>query len=335
MTVYQEKRGGKPTGIFIAEKVLAGERRRARFETQKAAQKWYDVATATGAFPVLEGQSDPRSFAEVAKEARANREGWKASRDPSLDQRLEDVVSLIGPSTKIGDVRLSKINTMVKTLESRKGREGTLSHKTINRYLAVLSGVLSYAHASEYIPGVPALPWREESRGRMFIFSQHQEDVVCSLLGDEAMVLTTRVLAATALRPGEFWSLEAEQVEDDWVRLWETKTDKPRSVPIDAALARPLRRLVIEGRLPDPDVYYRALKAACASAGLPDELTTYSLRHTGLTRLAQRGENGATIQKWAGHGDYRTTQNYVHLFDEDLKRAHERALASAPSVRSA
>jgi integrase len=41
------------------------------------------------------------------------------------------------------------------------------------------------------------------------------------------------------------------------------------------------------------------------------------MRHTGCTRVARKN-TGAKVQKLAGHRDYRTTQNYIHLEDEDM-----------------
>jgi hypothetical protein len=41
------------------------------------------------------------------------------------------------------------------------------------------------------------------------------------------------------------------------------------------------------------------------------------MRHTDCTRAARRNA-GAKAQKFAGHKDFKTTLNYVHLEDEDM-----------------
>jgi integrase len=41
------------------------------------------------------------------------------------------------------------------------------------------------------------------------------------------------------------------------------------------------------------------------------------MRHTGCTRAARKNA-GAKVQKFAGHKDFKTTLNYIHLEDEDM-----------------
>lgn len=318
MPVYEER-----PGRWCAEVTIQGKRYRERGTDRRELERWAQLTKLQGFPPPKRGKVALRPFGELVREARRNRADWRTSRDPSLDQRLEELVRLIGPETETAAIDLPVINKAVRELEARPGRDGRgLSPKTVNRYLAALSGVLTYARSCGYLTAVPELPWREEAPGRMVTLAPDQEDAVCAELSPEH-ALCVRVLAATALRPGEFFSLERDQVdvEGGWLHLWKTKTDRPRSVPIEPALARPLVRLIEEGRVPKGAEVYRALKAAVESLGLPGRTCVYSLRHTGLTRLAKSGVAGPVLQKWAGHGDYRTTQNYVHLADEDLKRA--------------
>ncbi len=102
-----------------------------------------------------------------------------------------------------------------------------------------------------------------------------------------------------------------------WLRLWETKNDEARSIPIDVQLGRELQTLIRTGTLPSHDEFYRAIKAACAALGYDSGLNVYSMRHTGCTRAARKNA-GAKVQKFAGHKDFKTTLNYIHLEDEDI-----------------
>lgn len=45
------------------------------------------------------------------------------------------------------------------------------------------------------------------------------------------------------------------------------------------------------------------------------------LRHTLLTRLAESNQNGATIQRLAGHSSLRTTEQYIHMDHEVLRQS--------------
>jgi integrase len=53
----------------------------------------------------------------------------------------------------------------------------------------------------------------------------------------------------------------------------------------------------------------------------------YDLRHTCLTRWAKRMDT-FTLMKLAGHGDFSTTMRYVHLKDDDVRAAMEKAEAA-------
>lgn len=108
-----------------------------------------------------------------------------------------------------------------------------------------------------------------------------------------------------------------EAIAPGIVRLSETKNDDARSVPVPVELGKELLALVRSKALPAHDDFYKALKRAVALLGYDARLCVYSMRHTGYTRAARKNA-GAKVQKFAEHRDYRTTQNYIHLEDEDM-----------------
>lgn len=308
---------------WVAEVTCAGRRHRRRGGDRAALQRWHDLTKLTGEVAPWGGglPKAAHPLGAVAREARASRVGWKATRDTSLDQRLEVAIAFLGPEKPVGAIDHAGLLGYVRHLEtSRTGNSGRLSAKTINRYLAAVSGVLDYARACAYTTATPTVPWQTEAPGRLEFLTLSQEHAICDQLkGDHALVV--RVLVATGLRAGELWGLTLDQIETDWLRVWITKSDSPRSVPIDPALSRPLRALVAVSKLPSHADVYRAFKAATAALGLSDGLCLHSLRHTTGTRLAQAGVSGPVIQRYLGHSDYRTTQRYVHLADADLVAA--------------
>lgn len=82
---YAEKRSGKLTGVWIAERVLAGSRLRQRCATKAEADRWEAYVDATGAAP-LDGTGARvlHSLGKVAKQARAEREATPLSRSANL-----------------------------------------------------------------------------------------------------------------------------------------------------------------------------------------------------------------------------------------------------------
>lgn len=323
MPVYMERRRGVTTGRVIGEVTIGGTRFRERFNSPAEAHRWVALSKALGSpAPVAGKHTGPEHpWATVAAEARRKRSKWRQTRDVSLDQRLEVLTSLLD-DTPIQSITTHTLYGVVERLEDRG-----VSPATINRYLAVASGVLSYAKSVGYREGVPDIPWQTEAAGRLHVLSRAWEDAICARVSArEALVV--RCLAETGLRPGrEFFTLSSDQVDimeprgEAWIHLWQTKTNRPRSVPIPVPLARGLKRMIAAGDLPPAEEVYRNFKRAVEALRLPKELTLYSLRHTAGTRLAQSGASGPVIQRWLGHASYRTTQRYVHMADEDLMRA--------------
>ena len=43
------------------------------------------------------------------------------------------------------------------------------------------------------------------------------------------------------------------------------------------------------------------------------------LRHTALTQLLKYSGNIAAVSKYAGHSNIKTTENYAHILDDQLK----------------
>lgn len=337
---YPERRKGAPTGRWIAERVVGGKRLRARRDTKAAADHWEKFVDATGAPPPDEqGKAFVlHPFGAIAKEARANRAEWKSTNDTSLDQRLEVVVEFFGHDTDINSITTTKVDEFIVTLASRKGRDGLLSGKTINRYLSVLSAVFEYARKRKGYSKTIHIEWQEESEGRIQYLRDGQDEVLLSHIADTRIRLCVQVLIASGLRhEHEFFSLTPDQIDIrdglGWITV-EGKNGHIDTVAIDAAMARPLKDLIASKNLPTPNECYLAVKAAAKAMGLSDDFTLYSLRHTTGTRAA-RGNSGPMVQKFLRHRDFRTTQKYIHLADEDVATVALSLKQPLRAVRSA
>jgi integrase len=320
---YAERRGGRLTGIWIAERTIDGRKVRFRAESKKAGDAWEAYVDKHGCAPSDgTGATSKHSLGALKTRARAERPDWKATRDPSLDQRLEVVMEFFWHTSTLDEVSNDRLTDFVRHLEARGGRYGDkMTGKTINRYLSVVSALLDHGRFLGWTSNTPAIPWQNETKGRLQYFKDWQDAPMLAELGDRPLQVCYEVLARAALRPTEFFSLSEGQIDlrNDWawLRLAQTKNDDARSVPVPVKLGRELLALVRSGALPTHEDFYKALKAACAKLGYDPKLNVYSLRHTGCTRAARK-VSGAKTQKFAGHRDYRTTQNYIHLEDEDM-----------------
>ena len=74
---------------------------------------------------------------------------------------------------------------------------------------------------------------------------------------------------------------------------------------------------------------YKIVRRHAASAGLGDQMSPHTLRHTFATHLLAGGCDLRSLQEMLGHADIATTQLYTHLSADRLKdvyfEAHPRA----------
>ncbi len=69
---------------------------------------------------------------------------------------------------------------------------------------------------------------------------------------------------------------------------------------------------------------YQRVRTLAGRAQLPKKVTPHLLRHTFATHLIRNGENLVTLRDLLGHRQITSTQVYLHLTAEDLRRAIDR-----------
>jgi site-specific recombinase XerD len=65
----------------------------------------------------------------------------------------------------------------------------------------------------------------------------------------------------------------------------------------------------------------RAFRQLCARAGLGDDWTTYELRHSFVSLVADQLDDLVKVADLAGHVDTRTTEGYRHQVRASLPHA--------------
>ena len=208
--------------------------------------------------------------------------------------------------------------------------EGT-SEKTVNRRLAMLSRWLTWAQRREWIQRVPAITKFREDAGRMRWQTREEEFQMMRLLreqGREDLADLVAVLADTGCRRGELLGLEWDDVDEGWIRLWETKGGTSRSVPLTKRA-----RVILEARRelesvgPFASIGPRQLEdgwnRARAQMGLEGDkgFTPHCLRHGCASRLVQAGVPILTVKELLGHAKLETTLIYAHLAPRNLEEA--------------
>lgn len=152
------------------------------------------------------------------------------------------------------------------------------------------------------------------------------------------------VLYASGVRVSELTGLLLSQLDlDEGIATVFGKGAKERLVPIGAPAARALRRYLSEVR-PGLDrgrarghvflgargtplrreTVWRIVSEAARRAGLEQDVSPHTLRHTFATHLVEGGADLATVQELLGHADISTTEIYTHVDRAYLRDVHRR-----------
>jgi integrase len=132
------------------------------------------------------------------------------------------------------------------------------------------------------------------------------------------------------MRRGEIFNLKWFDVDfgRDLIRVQESKSNKPRMVPMNETV-----RTLISGLaktapyvFPSPKTggrlnnIKRSFCKAVNDAGI-ENFRFHDLRHTFSSRAADNGADAFTLMKILGHSDIRMTARYTHATDAAIRRA--------------
>jgi len=254
---------------------------------------------------------------------------WETSKSPdSHKSNLKKVVSSLGASLKI-----DKITTdLLEEVCDRWIKEGA-SPKTCNRRLAVVSVMVTQAHRRGWLENKPHIERFKETEGRMRWATNEEEDQMVKLLNESGQTLLASLvifLSDTGMRKGEALALSWEDVDLDkgWIRVWENKADKPRSVPMTARVHG-----ILEGASEAVTVgpftsvsptafayHWNKCKVAMGLEG-DGQFSPHCLRHGCASRLVQAGVPLFTVKEFLGHKKIESTLVYAHLAPQNLQEA--------------
>jgi integrase len=252
---------------------------------------------------------------------------WASTRTPAPHRsNLNKVLEGFGADRQVHRLTAG----MIEDQADRWVAAGT-SEKTVNRRLSVLSRMLTWAHQREWISKVPHIQKYKEKQGRLRWQTQEEEAEMIRLLaanGREDLAQLVACLADTGCRRSELLGLKWEDVDGNWVRLWETKGGTSRSIPCTQRVASILEaRREHGGDGPFTGVHQAHLEYAWNKAkkamGLEGDkgFTPHCLRHGCASRLVQAGVPILTVKELLGHAKLETTLIYAHLAPRNLEDA--------------
>lgn len=258
---------------------------------------------------------------------------------------------------KLGECSVSELTTgelerwlaaQVPQTEDKDKRRA--AQATANRRWNVLRAILNSAYRKDpaRVPNDGA--WRrvrafaKADRPRTRTLSAAEAKRLLEALGDGGMRDLAKGALLTGLRCGELLALTAGDVGKGFVRVRESKSRKPRTVPLNAAGKTFFDRLCEDKpaaarlfeQIPRLEVS-RRMRAACGwtlnrkakeweykntGAKLNPPAIFHDLRRSYGSLLLNSGASSDAIQDLLGHADLRMTRRaYAHLTDKTLKIA--------------
>ena len=237
---------------------------------------------------------------------------WKGkSYHKTAISNLCDAVEIL-ENPVLNEVKTEDIDNYIKVL----GGTG-VKNSTINRKLSNLHTLLKFGYDRGWVAKLPKFTWQHEDNERIRWLTQEEETKLLSLLSPEYAAFC-EILIHTGMRRGELMTLQRDQIDGDYLRLWKTKTKKARSVPMT-----PRAKELVNQWVPfniELSPFRTAWLKAKKEMGLENDpnFVLHVLRHTTATRLLDTTGNIAVVQKMLGHRKIATTMRYAHISDDSL-----------------
>lgn len=236
---------------------------------------------------------------------------WKTKRHRNQSfTNVKDAANFLG-NPLINDITTQSIDRLMEALEP------SYKTATVNRKMSSLHMLLKHAYDRDLIEKMPKFQWLEEKNQRIRWLSPEEEQQLLSLLPEDVSAFC-EILIHTGMRRGELLSLEFEQIDGDYVRLWKTKTGRPRSVPLSPRAKELLKKWVpFDLPLHYINTRWNAAREAMGLSKDPN-FVLHMLRHTTATRWLDATANIVLVQKVLGHARLETTMRYAHTSDDQL-----------------
>ena len=251
-------------------------------------------------------------------------------------------------------VDINVLNKYIENLRVRKGYRDT----TTARKVASIKSFFGFLSENSIITEDPTESLGSPRVGRTLPKFLPKEDV--TLLLDTAYksgsnegrrdAVIMELLYATGLRVGELVSLDLQDVDlsESYIRCM-GKGSKERIVHLYPKALEELRRYLKSARIAllghrrtEPSLFvnhrgerltrqwvWTILKTYARKAGIEQNITPHTLRHSFATHLLQNGASLRHVQELLGHSSISTTQVYTHLTNgyvqKEYAKSHPRA----------
>lgn len=354
--------------VYVLTSGRGSKRLRRRFETKAEAESFLEeYKTRKRESRKVGGHT--RDFEETTfkEEAQYWLERQSIRFSPGHARRVKGILEEILP--EFGSLSPARLTPeRLSRFQSEQLANG-LAPATVNRKTDVITAALNFSVRHRRIPFSPATGFRKlpEVREEMKFWERSDAEAFLEFanrkypLGSENRWIYVVYLLAlnTALRAGEIWGLQPQDVVQDGEllairRQWDLnakafrlpKGKKARLVPCNEILRDELERLS-SGKTfrTDQTIFQsgagtpvsrdnfdgRVFQIDLKESGLK-KIRFHDLRHTATTLMIAEGLDLKTVQEICGHKEITTTMRYVHLLGDSVRQA-AKVFAVKPSVK--
>jgi len=210
--------------------------------------------------------------------------------------------------------------TVLKIEEYKAKRSECVKPASLNRELACIKYMFNLAEEWGFIKTNIAkkIKMVKEPSGRVqYLKTKDDIQKLISSCVPGHLRMAVIIALNTGMRRGEILSLTKDRIdlENKLIRVFESKSGKPRDVPINKILHKALREWMekIDGNeLFAVKEIKRSFNTACRKAGIKN-FTFHDLRHTFASHLVMDGVDIATVSRLLGHANIQMTMKYAHL----------------------
>lgn len=249
-----------------------------------------------------------------------------------------------------GKVDLNLLNEYVVDLRDRKGYRDTTSARKV----AAIKSFFSFLLLNGEIAEDPTESLGSPRVGRTLPKCLAEEEVA-RLLEQAAQAGTPEscrdatileLLYATGLRVSELVSLNVPDIDfqESYLRCWGKGSKEriaylyPKAVTELQSYIETARVTLLGSRKNETALFvnhrgerltrqwvWNILKTCSKKAGIDQDITPHTLRHSFATHLLQNGASLRHVQELLGHSSISTTQVYTHLTNHHLRQEYEKS----------
>jgi len=289
-----------------------------------------DLGRADPGILELDNETIVNEFLTTLESSGASPSTIKAYRS-ALKDFLEFIKDKPLREVSLKDVLNWRNDRLKKGFKNEKKSDPDSRKITLHYYSLFLNRFFEWLGLNIKIPKIKKPPRRID------VLSNEEVNRLINTVKKPIDLLILKLLLDTGLRSSELLGIRVEDIDfqNNTIRVKHSKYGKERYVIVTNETMELIKYWIKLNNLKPGDrlinltynALYKRLKRLGLKAGIPiHKIRPHVLRHTFATEALRRGLSVFSLQKILGHSDIKTTEVYLHLTIEDIKREYMRIM---------